>query len=72
MNMKTAVEWMIDKIIEGERMYSEDEVNNLLEMLKRSMLEINHLKYTYKDKGHCNKYLSDCENIIEKFKNETK
>lgn len=51
-----------------ERMYSEKEVNDLLEMLKRSISEINHLKYTYKDKGHCGKYLSDCETIIENFK----
>jgi len=55
-------EWM------QERMYSEEEVNDLLEMLKRSISEINHLKYTYKDKGHCGKYLSDCETIIEQFK----
>ena len=51
-----------------ERMYSEEEVNDLLEMLKRSISEINHLKYTYKDKGHCGKYLSDCETIIDQFK----
>jgi hypothetical protein len=51
-----------------ERMYSEEEVNDLLEVLKRSISEINHLKYTYKDKGHCGKYLSDCETIIEQFK----
>ena len=56
------VKWM------QERMYSEEEVNDLLEMLKRSISEINHLKYTYKDKGHCGKYLSDCETIIEQFK----
>ena len=55
-------EWM------QERMYSEEEVNDLLEVLKRSISEINHLKYTYKDKGHCGKYLSDCETIIEQFK----
>ena len=51
-----------------ERMYSEEEVNDLLEVLKRSISGINHLKYTYKDKGHCGKYLSDCETIIEQFK----
>ena len=55
-----------------ERMYSIEEVDDLLEMLERSISEINHLKYTYKDKGHCGKYLSDCENIIEKLKNKTK
>jgi hypothetical protein len=51
-----------------ERMYSEEEVNDLLEMLKRSIAEIIHLKYTYKDIGHCMKYLFDCETIIEQFK----
>ena len=54
--------------IKQERMYSEEEVNDLLEMLKRSIAEINHIKHTYKDKGHCGKYLFDCETIIENFK----
>ena len=53
---------------QAERMYSKEEVNDLLEVLKRSISEINHLKYTYKDKGNCGKYLSDCETIIEQFK----
>ena len=53
---------------QAERMYSEEEVLELLDLLKRSIAEINHIKYTYKDKGHCVKYLSDCENVIEQFK----
>ena len=55
-----------------ERMYSIEEVDDLLEMLERSISEINHLKYTYKDKGHCGKYLSNCKTIIEKFKSKIK
>jgi hypothetical protein len=51
-----------------ERMYSEEEVDTLLEMLKRSIAEINHIKHTYKDRGHCVKYLSDCESAIEQLK----
>jgi hypothetical protein len=51
-----------------ERRYSEEEVDTLLEMLKRSIAEINHIKHTYKDRGHCVKYLSDCESAIEQFK----
>jgi hypothetical protein len=53
---------------QAERMYSEEEVDTLLEMLKRSIAEINHIKHTYKDRGHCVKYLSDCESAIEQFK----
>jgi hypothetical protein len=65
----------IDAFIEGakwqqEKMYSEEEVDTLLEMLKRSIAEINHIKHTYKDRGHCVKYLSDCESAIEQFKNK--
>ena len=48
--------------------YSEEEVDTLLEMLKRSIAEIKHIKHTYKDRGHCVKYLSDCESAIEQFK----
>lgn len=66
-------QYQYDAFIEGakwqqEKMYSEEEVNDLLEMLKRSIAEIIHLKYTYKDIGHCMKYLFDCETIIEQFK----
>lgn len=53
---------------QAERMFSEEEVDTLLEMLKRSIAEINHIKHTYKDRGHCVKYLSDCESAIEQFK----
>jgi hypothetical protein len=53
---------------QADRMYSEEEVDTLLEMLKRSIAEINHIKHTYKDRGHCVKYLSDCESAIEQFK----
>jgi hypothetical protein len=53
---------------QAERRYSEEEVDTLLEMLKRSIAEINHIKHTYKDRGHCVKYLSDCESAIEQFK----
>ena len=59
---KLGAKWM------QERSYSGEEVLELLEMLKRSVVEINHIKFTYKDKGHCVKYLSDCETIIEQFK----
>jgi hypothetical protein len=45
-------------------------VLELLNLLQRSVEEINHIKYTYKDSGHCVKYLSDCEATIEKFKNK--
>jgi hypothetical protein len=60
-------------VIEGakwqaERMFSEEEVAKLLDLLERSIKEINHIKFTYKDRGHCDKYLFDCENIIKQFK----
>jgi hypothetical protein len=45
-------------------------VSELLNLLQRSVEEINHIKNTYKDKEHCVKYLSDCEATIEKFKNK--
>jgi len=45
-------------------------VLELLNLLQRSVEEINHIKYTYKDSGYCVKYLSDCEATIEKFKNK--
>ena len=64
----------VKSFIAGAKWYAEtrgkEEVNDLLEMLKRSIAEINHIKYTYKDKGHCVKYLSDCETIIEQYKNK--
>lgn len=37
---------------------------DLLEMLKRSIQEINHLKYTYKDSGHCCRFLRDADLLI--------
>ena len=70
-NHPTILQSMIDLAKwQQQRMYSEEEVNDLLEMLKHSISEINHLKYTYKDKGHCGKYLFDCETIIEQFKKQ--
>jgi hypothetical protein len=59
-----------DKQEQDNKMYSEEEVNELLNLLEQSIKEINHIKITYKDKGHCVKYLSDCEDIIEQFKNK--
>jgi|SRR6478735_1743546 len=38
----------------------------MLEMLKNSIKEINHLKETYKDIGHCGKYLHQCNELIQK------
>lgn len=38
----------------------------MLEMLKRSIEEIRHLKHEYRDTGHCEKYLSECVELIEK------
>jgi cell division septum initiation protein DivIVA len=55
---------------QDKKLYSEEEVNELLNLLEQSIKEINHIKITYKDKGHCVKYLSDCEDIIEQFKNK--
>lgn len=52
---------------QAERSYSDEEVRELLDLLKRSITEIIHIKYTYKDKGHCVKYMSDCEAVIKKF-----
>jgi hypothetical protein len=45
-----------------------DEIKELLDLVERGVSEINHIKFTYKDKGHCVKYLSDCEAIIERLK----
>lgn len=38
----------------------------MLEMLKESIKEINHLKEHYRDIGHCSKYLNLCEELIKK------
>ena len=40
----------------------------LIEMLKRSIKEINHLKAEYKDVGHCGKYIFECEKLLEETK----
>jgi hypothetical protein len=37
-------------------------------MLERSISEIQHLKFEYKDKGHCERYLSECEQLIKEAK----
>jgi hypothetical protein len=37
----------------------------MLELLKRSIKEIQHLKSEYKDTGHCGKYLFECEKLLE-------
>jgi len=36
----------------------------LIEMLKQSIEEINHLKFEYKDKGHCGKFLQNADLLI--------
>ncbi|MGL5257822.1 MAG: hypothetical protein ACRC76_12400, partial [Proteocatella sp.] len=38
---------------------------DLLEMLKKSINEINHLKHTYKDSGHCGRFLRDADLLIK-------
>jgi hypothetical protein len=63
--IETINEWQQEQ---DKKLYSDKEVNELLNLLEQSIKEINHIKITYKDKGHCVKYLSDCEDIIEQFK----
>lgn len=74
MDTRTQANRMLKCVEFGAKWHAEthgkEKVNDLLEMLKRSITEINHLKHTYKDKGHCVKYLSDCETIIEQYKNK--
>ncbi|MGL5717671.1 MAG: hypothetical protein ACRCX2_31960 [Paraclostridium sp.] len=38
----------------------------MLGMLKRSIEEIRHLKHEYTDTAYCEKYLSECEELIQK------
>lgn len=45
--------------------FSKEKTRPLIEMLKRSIKEINHLKTEYKDVGHCVKYLFECEKLLE-------
>ncbi len=39
----------------------------MFEMLKRSIDEIIHLKATYKDVGHCSKYIFETEQLLTKI-----
>lgn len=45
--------------------FSKEKTRPLIEMLKRSIKEINYLKTEYKDIGHCGKYLFECEKLLE-------
>lgn len=63
--------WIIAQTITNEK---QDEANakliacapEMLEMLKESIYAINHIKKTYRDHGHCQKYLYLCEQLIKK------
>lgn len=48
--------------------FSKEKTRPLIEMLERSIKEINHLKAEYKDTGHCGKYLFECEKLLEETK----
>lgn len=51
----------------------ESDKAELLEMLKRGIDKIHHLKYEYKDVGHAVKFLNEARQLIEKATNtETK
>jgi len=40
----------------------------LVEMLKQAVDEINHLKFEYKDKGHCGKFLQNADLLLNNLK----
>lgn len=59
-----------DQCVQIAKDYADAQNKELIDLLKKGIEEIIHLKNEYRDSGHCVKYLSDCEKLFKNRENE--